>query len=691
MRIHVRDILKINIQPRDYKIPSLLEVIDNFEHLVPETCTLVFDNGEELFTGRRKLFTSRIGWLLLDEYPNVRLNKDLYITSSLKEFKYENDDTFKEQVFISKTHRVFLTAIYKAIIKDINPLSPYDFEKLTELIIKSNDLFYNYNVLMSEEYYSSLDILDLIELIDHKPIKKLVKQTEKSKGSVGNTFKDSLNIIYTDKDIRDNQMVKMVKRELVNSLQISQSTVFRGFVTEVDGSILQEPILSNYVSGINSMFEVCAESLMAHKAYKFAEVPLQKAEYLSRKLQLLATIVNRIEQGDCGSQRYLEFKINPPSFNARGDETQPGDLVNMVGKIYLDPETGTLKELTGKESHFYNKTLLIRSAIHCSLLDKQAVCSVCFGGLSRNVSRFTNIGHISAGSTCEKTTSSVLATKHLDFTSAGVSVKYGVDSLRIFKPSVNKDGYVIREFFKDKEVTISINSDEAVSLMDIHVLSISEINPMKITAISKVTISYTEDGHVFQDIIDISHNRKKSILSKAFLLYLKTKGWGTDKQNNFVFTLDDWDFDQEIFKLPDLEYSYSDHSRQFAELIESTKVEKKSLTEPNCGDKLVVKIFNLLNSKLSVNLACIEILVYSVLTPGEDSYDLSRNSYTTAIRQSDSLNKGRSMGVAYGFQAQLSTMTDVSSFYNGGNNIKIDSIFDVLLMPKEYYESLTDK
>lgn len=688
MKIHVRDILKINIKPKDYEIPSLMEVIDNFEHLVPEKCTIVFDNGEELFTGRRKLFTSRIGWLLLDEYPNVELNKGLYITNSLKKFEYENDLIFKEEIFISKTHRDFLTAIYKTIIKDMNPMSDYDFEKLTDLICEANNLFYNYNILMSEEYYSSLDILDLIELIDHEPLSEIVDKTEKSKGSTNRTFKDVLNIIYTDKEIKANQMVKMVKRELVNSNQILQSVVFRGFVTEVDGSILQEPILTNYVTGINSMFEVCAESLMAHKAYKFAEVPLQKAEYLSRKLQLLSTVVHRLEKGDCGSQKFLEFKLNPPTFNSKGDMMYPGDLVNMVGKIYLDPKTGMLKELTGKETNLYNKTLLLRSPIHCTHLNKHVVCGTCFGGLSRNVSRFTNIGHFCPGSTCEKTTSSVLGTKHLDFTSAGVVIKYGVDSLRIFKPSINKDGYLIREFFKDKEVTISINSDEAGSLMDINILSVNDINPMKLTAISKVTVTYVEDGHMFQDVIDISHNRKKSILSKAFLLYLKTKGWSTDKQNNFVFSLDEWDFEQEIFKLPDLEYSFSDHSKQFAELIESTKVDKKSLTEPDCGDKLVIKLFNLLNSKLSVNLACIEILVYSVLTPNEDSFDLSRNSDTVAIRQSDVLNKGRSLGVAYGFQAQLSTMTDISSFYNTGNYIKIDSPFDVLLMPKEYYDSV---
>jgi hypothetical protein len=229
-----------------------------------------------------------------------------------------------------------------------------------------------------------------------------------------------------------------------------------------------------------------------------------------------------------------------------------------------------------------------------------------------------------------------------------------------------------------------VNRDEAIGLTDI--LSIEDaanINPIRVSSIESIEIIVTSKGVDISTPIFVNQGNRRAILTTEFLTYLKEKRWETDSKNNFVFDLEDWNYTLPIMKLPDMEYSYSDHSHQIAKMIESSMKNISDRSAPHSPVSTLQELFALVNTKLNVNIAALEVLIYSTMLPAKDTYGLARNAPNPVLGIGDLVIKNRSLGAAYAFECQSVTLSDPRSFFKLD---RIDGPLDAMISPFEVVE-----
>lgn len=638
---------------------------------------ILFEDDVTVTSTGKELIYSSYFWDMLRAYPQTK------ITS-----KHHVQNVLKGRPLTSSTHIDLLAIIGKDVIEQYDLFRPEQKEPILALTYQITNNIHNEITKLAEGHVTSIDILDFIEVIEHPIIKAANSETEANHESIAKTYETVLSTINNDPGLAKNALARAVKSKMVNANQVCQCVSVRGFPTEVDGSILKHPILSNYTAGMNTLYDVVAESRSAAKALYFSDAPLQDAEYFARRLQLLSMPVERIHYEDCGTTRYLQWRVSPPAADEKGNITYPGDLKFMIGKYYLDEETNQLKEIKGDEKHLYNQVLKLRSVLFCQHHDAHGVCSTCFGALSHNVSRFADLGHLCSATMTQQTSQSVLSTKHLDASSVSANIVLNEVSSKFLATNRAKNAYLVRKELKDKNVRMIVNREEAVGLTDIlSIDDVENINPIRVSSIECIEISYSHKGEEISMPLFVNQGNRRAILTSEFLHYLKTHRWETDGKNNFVFDLVNWDYSLPVMKLPDMEYSYSDHSHQIAEVIESSMKNITDRSTPHSPVSTLQELFNLVNTKLNVNIVALEVIIYATMIPDKDNYNMARGHDKPVLGIAELVIKNRSLSAAYAFEDQSKTLTSPRSFFKLD---RPDSVMDVFITPKEVVERYKD-
>lgn len=633
---------------------------------LPDRVTLIFEDGVEIETSRNKTIFNSCLWEMHRKYPNTPILSTHHI-----------ETTLKGEALTEATVGSILGIIYKDVIKAYDIFRPKDREPILELTYRVVNNIFNEVSELAEPYIISIDILDFVKVTRHPNVMRQIEGIKNKTIPIAVGYSEIIRIIKTCSSLQDTSLVMAIKSNIVNSQQILQMVGIRGYVTEVDGSILPTPVNSNYVLGMTSLYDFVADSRTSAKALYLSESPLQDAEYFARRLQLIEMYVERINYIDCGSERYLEWKISPPVIDEGGNKVYPGDLTFMIGKNYLDDETNTLKEIVGDDSSLYGKVLKIRSPIYCKEPDPHAVCYVCFGGLCRNVSRFANIGHLSVATMTRQTTQSVLSTKHLAVSSIGTPIVLSEHDRNYLSVSKDRSSYLVNPRIQKLQPKLIINSKDLTGISDI--LSMDEFDPIRISCIDTIEIICKERDDV-NAIIFVGQDNRAAMLTKEFLYYVKEHKWKVDDNNNFLFDLADWDYNLPILTLPNMEYSYSDHSHQIAKIIESNMQNIAERSTPHSPAATLYELFNLVNIKLNVNIVALEIIIYGSMIESSTSHNLARNSPEAVLGVSGNIMKSRSMSTFYAYQRQSRVVLSPASFYPTN---RPDSPTDVFIKPYE--------
>jgi hypothetical protein len=660
---NVRDIVKEDISTLWQTLPDLL--------------TIRFEDGTELITNKRQTFYSRYAWEIFNHYPNTPITQRHHVASVLKGSNLSSD-----------THIKLFEVILTDVVDTYKLTEPESKEHILELIYLLTNRIHNEISKYAEEYVTSIDILDFLEVIDHPVIKQANDTCEENHRSIFANYATIMETMMKDPSLINNGLVRAVKSKMVNANQVFQCVAIRGFPTEVTGAIMSKPIMSNYTKGMNTVYDYITESRSAAKALYFSEAPLQDAEYFARRLQLLTMVVQRVSYTDCGSTKYVRWLVVGPTKDDVGNTVYAGDLKFMVGKNYMD-EDGKMKQIRGDETHLYGKTINMRSVLTCKHHNSHEVCAVCFGGLSSNVSRFSNLGHICAATMTQQTSQSVLSTKHLDASSFSAAIVLDDHASKFFTTNRQKNAYLVKKEMKDKQACIVIDRDSVVGLTDIiDVENMEDINPMRISSVDYVDVTFKQRNEDITINISVSQGSRKASLTMEFLEYLKTHRWQNDGRGNFIFCLKNWDYSKPIMKLPEMEYSFSDHSRQVAKVIESSMKNMEDRNKPHSPVATLQELFNLVNNKLNVNIACLEVIIYAMMIPGDGKFALARNVDNAILGTRDKVMYNRSMGTALGYQTQHKQLVNPRNFFKLD---RPDSIFDVFIKPGEYVQHLKSK
>lgn len=664
---------------------SLLD-IDALEvfNILPEVHELEFDDGEVIIATREQTCYSRYIWKIHKQYPSTPLLKKHFVTSATGDKPID-----------SSTHMKLITVAMKSVIETYGLYSPESREKLQEMAFSIPNKIMNEIIPIALSHVSTIDITDFTSLVDYEPMKEVRSVLRHDDPFIDDTIRQvydkSMTIVKTHSALDDNNLVQAVRCGMISANQFVQCSVARGVPSYKNGVVMGEPILTNFTEGMYRQYDLLAEAQSAAKAMDMQEDPLKETEYFARRLQLLTMTVRRIHFGDCGSRNHTAWRLEPPKKDSRGKVTYRGDLSNFVGKYYLDEENSTednqvYKVIKEGDTHLYGKLLYFRTAYKCRHPDKYAVCSTCFGELAYNVSRFANLGHICSATMTQQSSQSVLSTKHIDASAISAAIVLGSSASKFFTTNSKKNAVFFRPEMKGKVTEISVSQAETVGLVDISILPWDKINPNRVSEIQSLEVTYvTNRNEVIRTNVDIKQSDKSGMFTMEFLMYLKEKGWNTDSRNMFVIDLADWDFNKPVLKFPDVEYSYSDHSRQIADLIEYLKLKgdkKKSITSP---DILHQELFKLVNSKLNVSSSCLEVIIYSIMTDGPDTYGMGRNASGEYLGLADQIIKNRTLSTAYGYENVANTLKSPESFFNTN---RPSSVFDALIAPSEVVKEI---
>lgn len=631
---------------------------------------LVFEDGQELETNDRHTLYSAYSWQMLQAYPNTPFKIEHHV-AGLK----------KKITFTSSTHIELMDRIYWDIVDTYGLHTPEQRDHLTRLVYQITNHMYNDLQVRCERYVSSIDILDFVEIVTHPQVESLTELKQQTWDEIEHVYSVIRNVI-NDVAYRHNALARAAQYQIINTNQVLQCLGPRGRGTEVDSTIMPTPIGRSFTRGMRTLYNFAAESRSAAKSLYFSNNQVRTTEYFSRRLQLLTMSVETLHYTDCQSTRYLKWRIKPPIYEedekGRQIKTYLGDLHFLEGKYYLDEETQTLKILRRTDTHLNNHTLSLRSVLFCQHPDHKGVCAVCFGQLSDNVMPKANLGHVCGATMTRQITQSILSLRHFLGNTRANPIMLTQQLSEYFVVSKSGFGYIMHPKWKNTGIKLMVLQDDAYGLTDVNLINnLDDANPSRMSQVQSVAFALPRSE--IQPSVMVSQKKLHPMLSLEFLKYIKVHGWESDDKH-FIFDLKRWDFSKPILRLPEMEYSFLENSNQIAGIIESRMKHISDRVKPESPVYTLVELFDLVNSKLKVNIALMEVIIYALMVKNgmERDYGMARNSPHAGLGVADVIMKGRSLSAAYALDDQSELMQNPSTYFKEN---RPDSILDVFVDP----------
>lgn len=563
-------------------------------------------------------------------------------------------------------------------------------EDLAELAYRTQNEFYNDMTTRLKGYVSTISILDFIDVADHPEIKEANETVKPTQLSIDQTYDKIWAVLTRKGELKGNTVSRMAKSGLVSKGQILQCVGPRGFLTDIDSNIFRNPVLTGYVWGMRTLYDSMVESRSASKALIFAKDPVAESEYFNREMQLVASTLTRLHRGDCGSNEYIVFKV------------RTSDLDKIAGK-YHKLNDGQLEEIQVSDRHLVGRVVQMRSVLKCHHPDPYGVCSTCFGALADSIPDETNLGHVSVTVMCEKISQNVLSTKHLDGSSKVDEFEVGDFDRKYIRSGTDvtirakatkeeaETNTVIKlaERLAGRNIQLTLAEQQAANLSDIDYSDINKLTPSNVTDLTEVQITVEEDdGFKETVVVPVSMGARRSWLTVEALRYIKEHGWRLSDRGNYVIDLSGWDNNLPLFQLPLKHTDMVQYMKTIKSFImatgEPTRGKSgKTLRDFPTVDRGLVEFYNLISSKLKVNIAHLEAIILSTMIRSEEGHDhrLPRPISDGELGSYRRNMEMRSMGTSMAYERQAKRLTDVRSFIY---RKRPDSPFDNLLMPYPY-------
>lgn len=538
MKIHIRTLLK-------YTTEQLWNGLrGNF--------TLVFDDNSEVHTNHKECLYCSYIWDYYREYPDSIITSRSHIRSIIKDGLLGAD-----------THNDLTSDIFFTVYDNYHHRVPDKVKLLDRLARRDYEITNNvYNDLSYklEAYVTTLDLMDFIEVSDNPEIVNAEDTTPHTQEGIDQLYRVIKKVLMTDPKLNNNQLAKAVRSKLVKMDQTLQCVGPRGFLTDIDSYIYREPIMQGYFKGIRTLVDSMKESRSAAKALAFSVDPLKKAEYFSRRQQLICQNVKNLYRGDCGSKHYLVWQVRGEE-RIEGIVTRGSDLNTIFGKYYLDEETGLVKVIKKTDTHLIGKTIKIRDAVAgCNHPAHDGICEVCFGEASITVPEDSNLGHMACVSMNSIITQLVLSTKHFDGSSVVEGIRLEPADKKYLAAQVNGNDYYLSNDLKNKKITLKIDARDARGLADVSL--VDDVNKLTVSRVSEIETLHliVDNGRGITDEIPItvSVNKRLANITHALLRHCKKNGWEITEDNKYLIDMTGWNWAQPILSLPLRHFSMTD-------------------------------------------------------------------------------------------------------------------------------------
>jgi len=584
---------------------------------------------------------------------------------------------------------VFLIEI-NLYLDQTNSWTPSVIASTHKVIWDMNSKVYNLGYKELLPYLSSIDILDLLAIQNSKEVVEAMSLVEKemSVKSIDNAYKIIEDTMHNKKELKNNPVVRAFKSKSINFKQLRQIVGPIGYRTDINGYIYRVPIATSFTKGMDNMYSFAIESRSSAKALHFSKQAISKSESFARQLQLLTMSVTKLIHVDCGSTATKEFFVRSEGHPTLSPNSS-GDIHNLIGSPYkLSPNDAVWKQVSLSDRSIENKTIYLRPVDKCKLKNPHHICSGCFGGLSKNIPIHANIGHYSTNVLMKQMSQSILSIKHLISSAIAADAVLPDEAPSFFK--VKKASFYIdqEEIKKYDKVIIKILKDEGFSIKDVRTKDmVKKIAWERATNIKTILYEYVKDGDIIKGSFKIgTAHRTGRLVTKVFEFLLGNKSYVIDNRGNYHIDLKRWKFKTPFITLPEIEFSYFTLYLEVASLIKSRQILKGGRSKDN-ADTLAFKIFDLVNTKLNVNMKYIETIVYAFtckdlskgdIRLGRNVEDAQLASLSHAI-----LSRGQGAATAFGITKHRSIAPEMFL-----TTSIVDGPLDVLIRPKEVLENM---
>lgn len=538
-----------------------------------------------------------------------------------------------------------------------------------------------YNDILSgcTQYVDTINIVDLLQIQLDKRLLDSIREadTKKTPEAINNTYDVLDDILTNDPKYRENTVTLGYLSGSINANQVKQVLGSRGYITDIDGAIYKYPVASSFTLGMPDLYSLAIESRSAPKALTANNIAVPTSEYFSRELQLLTMYMEKLVDGDCGTKNYTDWSV-------RGDIGGKSDIDNLVGKRYLNEETGKEEVITKKHKHLEGKIIKLRTAFNCCLPNKRHICTACFGDLSYVIPKHSNIGHICAAVIGQAITQNILKTKHHTGTALGAGLIMDDSTAKVFDVKNKLNIFLRPELFKQgNSIKIIIDQYMAYGIKDIATgMDIYKINPNRISRISTFLVEIVDaKGKVDVVPVNVRDGNKFGIFTYEFMEHVIKHGYTLDNDDRYVIDVTKFGPKLPMIMLPEIEYNLLHLVTNLRNKLRSLKTKKKT-AERETPESLLQELFDILNSKLNINIAHLEVVInaFCIKSLIHQDYDIARNSPERCLTSNIDIVSHRSLGNGFGWEKIIRLILNPEVFH-GKNNISHP--LDVLIRPLE--------
>lgn len=641
---------------------------------------VVFDDGE-IVTNHFETIYSAYAWVFHRTYPDTPMLKRHHVQHTLGG-KRLNSDTHLE--LLGEVHWSVYDTYYKPDGTGKVSFSgePKLRDDLARLLAITSNVMYNEQIEDCDAHVAALDILDFTEAMEHPEIFAANASVIGTPASISKTYSTIQSVLMDPAKLPHNNLAKAAQSGTVKMGQLLQCIGPRGFMTDTDSHQFAVPVLVGYAMGFRSILDSAMESRSAAKSLMFSKTPLQTAEYFSRRLQLMSQIVQHLHRGDCGSTEYLKWYVKDDVYHGKKRVTK-GDLGQLAGKQYLDVDTGTLKVISRDDKHLVKKNILLRSPLHCAHPDPYGICETCFGTLSLSVPERTNIGQMCCTSLAQKSTQNVLSVKHLDGSTEIDDARLDFDGRNYLAVGVVGNTYLLADKLKGKSVHLVIPPERA-NMLDIMEPASETMNVTRLSELAVIGIRIKEANREYIVEVDVSMHRRMASLTKEMLRHIRTHGYGIDDEGNFSIDMKEWDWSHPLLELPLRHRNMSDHSKDIASLLESSMEKMQERDAALSPDSVIVDLHELVNDKLTVNLAVLEVVLLATMIESAERrrYNLPKPWTSKGLGVMRQSMASRSLTSTMAYQDHRDVIMNPLSYIDKN---RPDHPFDGILMPREVF------
>ena len=608
---------------------------------------------------------------------------------------------YTEGIFTANTITKYLEQVFKLIVQKLNSHNPPLPRELLNIFFKNVAYMYNtiYNDIIHNitEYVSTSRIIDFVQIQQNEELlESMVKvkeaPTEDKNKAILASYEVLDRILRTNPEYANNDIRLGYISGNINARQVRQLLSCRGHITELDGTIFKYPVVNSFTLGLNDLYDFAIESRAGAKALYTSNKAVQQSEYFARGLQLVTMILEKLEDGDCGSPYYLDWFVRPAGPDNKAD------LPNLIGKWFLNPETNKEEVITKDHKWLEGKTIKLRSVLKCITKNKRHVCVKCFGELGYSIPSHANLGHFCSVELSEKITQSILSTKH-EMSSAKANEIRLAETTRKYMFVKGSDYYFIDGIINNKSkltYKIVITQQEAFGLKDLSSSTkVNSIDPLRVSRIQNIFLLVEKNKEVIDYVLlPIKDANRSGSFTHKFIEYILNNGWYLDDKDNYVIPLDKWNWKQPVINLLDLEYSFKALNDDVAELFKKIR-QKKGVGALESPELLLQRLFNIVNYKLDINLSLLEGIVYPFISRDYIKGDFHLGGYTKDgepenrnLFQLHDTVINRSAGAAYGWERVINLIKSPRTF--AGVNA-VDHPMDVTIKPDEIVRRINQK